>query len=298
MYKLNKFASIIGRGLNQCGNYNDVSTIAMGTSIPQVVHQSYPSKTLPIEIQNNIDLLKSINPNWKFKLYDDHDIQAYIETYFPKLVGIYKKINPKYGAARVDFFRYLLIYNEGGIYLDIKSSLSKPLNEIIHADDKYLLSHWQNDTGQPYEKSGFYVDLKNKFGEFQQWHIASVKGHPFLKAVIENVCNNIKNYSPFLHHTGEIGVLRVTGPIAYTMAITKHLEYYPHRLVRSNVELNFVYSIFTTNRAHKHHFLFKTHYSKLNEPVVNSNYFINLLFKTYQPFKDYLVILNKKVFKK
>ena len=290
-----KLSHLLRAGLNEVKDNGNVEIRELGSSIPFVIHQSYPHKKLPAEIQNNVEQLKHANPSWEFRLYDDTDIEDYINVNYPNLVKFYKKINPKYGAARVDFFRYLLIYNEGGVYLDIKSSFSKPLDEIIHKDDKFLLSHWQNNIGDPYENSGIYTDLPNRFGEFQQWHIASVKGHPFLKSVIENVCNNIAMYNPFLHHTGQTGVFRVTGPVAYTLAILPLLEFHPHRLERSNHELNFVYSIYSNDKNYKHRSLFKNHYSTLNEPVTNLSYFSKLLFKLFQPMKDKVILMMKKV---
>ena len=292
---VHKLGELLREGLNQAGDYNYVTSKVIGTSIPLVVHQSYFSKDLPEAIQANIDALKLANPLWQFRLYDDADIEQYIQTHYPDLFTIYQKINVKYGAARVDFFRYLLIYNEGGVYLDIKSSLSKPLNEIIEANDQYLLSHWPNSAGQAYENSGIYVDLPSPLGEFQQWHIIAVKGHPFLKSVIENVCNNIINYNPFIHHTGQTGVFRVTGPVAYTLAIMPHVNQFNHRLVRSHHELNLIYSIFSDNKDYKHRLLFKNHYSTLSEPVTNMPYFSRLLFKIYQPIKDRLILILKKL---
>ncbi len=290
-----RLAYLLRAGLNEIKDNHYVAIKELGSSIPRVIHQSYPHKNLPAEIKDNIEKLKLANPNWEFRLYDDADIERYIAVHYPDLIKFYKKINPKYGAARVDFFRYLLIYNEGGVYLDIKSSLSKPLDEIIQAEDKFLLSHWQNNIGDPYENSGIYADLPNQFGEFQQWHIASVSGHPFLKSVIENVCNNIVQYNPFLHHTGQTGVFRVTGPVAYTLAILPILPYHPHRLERSNQDLNLVYSIYSNNKDYKHRALFKNHYSALNEPVTNLPYCSNLVFKLFQPIKDRIILIMKKV---
>lgn len=53
-----------------------------GNSIPKDVHQTYFSKNLPSEIQNNINQLKIANPDWEFKLYDDEYIKNYIEIHF------------------------------------------------------------------------------------------------------------------------------------------------------------------------------------------------------------------------
>lgn len=124
----------------------------------------------------------------------------------------------------------MVVYNEGGVYLDIKSSISKPFNEIILQNDKYILSHWPNDEGQDFYTAGITKDIPHPFGEFQQWHIISIKGDPYLKAVINNVCNNVMLYNPFIDHTGRWGVMTLTGPVAYSNTILPMLDLHQHRL--------------------------------------------------------------------
>lgn len=282
------------QSLNQPNNHSYVSMRDMSLSIPKIIHQTYFSKNLPVELQRNINQLKLMNPNWSYKIYDDKDIEDYIKFHYPELFKFYCKINPIYGAARADFFRYLLIYNEGGLYLDIKSSVSRPLDEIIRNNDLYLLSHWKNEFGEPNENAGIHERIKNIYGEFQQWHIASARGHPFLRAVINNVCHNIEIYNPFFNQTGKGGVLNVTGPIAYTLAITPYLSLYTHRLERSNRDYNFVYSIYSETQTRAHLVLYKNHYTNLDEPIVNQPLLIRLILKTIKPVKPKILnILNK-----
>lgn len=270
--------------LNKVGDYGYVSTRTVGEYIPKVIHQTYHSKNLPNEIADNIRAIKAMNPDWEHRLYDDADIEHYIHTHFPELLNLYKKINPTYGAAKADFFRYLLMYNEGGVYLDIKSGLSKPLNRLIHKDDCYFLAHWQNEPGQSHPRMGLHACIANPFGEFQQWHIIAVKGHPFLKAVIENVCNNICHYSPFIHDTGGWSIVNLTGPIAYTQAITPLLTTYPHQLARDNSQLGLIYSIYESKGvALGHHKILKKHYTHSNESLVLLPLASRIVFNAVNP---------------
>jgi len=286
------------RKINKPADYNFTPIISMGDSIPKVVHLTYHRKALPPEIQSNLDQLKITNPDWEFRLYDDADIEQYIQNHFPHLLKYYHKINPVYGAAKADFFRYLLIYNEGGVYLDIKSSATKPISEIIQPDDCFVLSYWPNQPGSPYEGAGISADVEDPLGEFEQWYIISVKGHPFLKAVIENVCHNITTYNPFIHHTARWGVFTVTGPIAYSLAITSVLDAHPHRLERSHYELGLIYSIFSKDQVPRHHGLFKKHYSFINAPVVIQPFYINLILKLILPVRNICVDIINKLRKK
>jgi mannosyltransferase OCH1-like enzyme len=135
------------------------------------------------------------------------------KNYDEETLELYLSINPKYGSSRADFFRYLLMYKVGGVYLDIKSSTFKPLRETILPTDEYLLTHW---VGRDWSDI-----LKYHYGEFQNWHIICKPNHPFLKKTIEVVKQNIRDYKG---GTGKISVLHLTGPIAYSKAILSILD--------------------------------------------------------------------------
>jgi hypothetical protein len=147
--------------------------------------------------------------------------------------------------------------------------MRRPLREVIRPDDRYLLSYWRNAAGEEFEGWGLDPELTlSPRGEFQQWYIASSPGHPFLRAVIEQVLENIVCYSPVLDGTGWPGVLRTTGPTAYTLAILPELERHSHRLVDSIEDLGFQYSLYAT--AGSHQALFGRHYVDRSEPIVTA----------------------------
>lgn len=268
-------------------------TVAEGMEIPKIIHQTFYDKVLPPELQKNVDRLKALNPSWEYRFYDDTDIEQFITSNYPRLVWNYFcRIDNTYGAARADLFRYLLMYKCGGVYLDIKSSLSKPLGETIKPTDCYLLSHWNNGTGEQHESWGMYEELVGiAQGEYQQWHIACAPGHPFLKAVIEAVLANIDKYNPALHGVGKYGVLRVTGPIAYTIAINRLLPKQRFRIVDCRAELGFEYSIY---KSTDHQRTFTTHYSALKIPIIRLSAAKKnsaMLFKCAQHLKHYVAKL-------
>jgi mannosyltransferase OCH1-like enzyme len=187
----------------------------------------------------------------------------------------YLMINPKYGAARADLFRYLCVYAAGGVYLDIKAKASLPLSSVIRDDDEYILSQW----GSEHLKWGRQAELKGiSAGEFTQWHIIACPRHPFLKAVIDAVVQNISDYNPFLHTSVYEGVWRTTGPIAYTKAIHPMLAMHAHRFADSKKDLGFSYSIFENDTAHTHHY---SSYTRQTEPLIQRGL---LICRAYQCF--------------
>jgi mannosyltransferase OCH1-like enzyme len=283
MNAITKYILKIRSSLNKPSSVEYVETETIGNTIPKVVHQTYYTKQLPSEIQENIIRMQSENPDWIFKLYDDHDIDVFITTHYPNLKKFYDKINPSYGAAKADFFRYLVMYKEGGVYLDIKSGLQKTLDEITDSANHYILSNWPRS--YPKIMQGMHKGISNPMGEYQQWHIISVKGHPYLQQVINNVCNNIVNYNPFIHDFGSWGVFNLTGPIAYSEAIYPILNQHPHSYYPDHIAIGLEYcAISSTNKLAGHHAIFKKkHYSKLKESVVLTNLPVNILFNLTRP---------------
>jgi len=240
------------------------------SKISKIIHQVYFYKEdLPVEIKKNIEKLKRLNPTWEYRLYDDKDIENYIKANFPDILKLYKKINPIYGAVRADLFRYLVIYNEGGVYLDIKATFLYPLDSKIKDTDRVILSHWNN------KGWGVHPEISNPKGEFQQGFIIMVKGHPFMKSVIECVLQNIKNYRPYLHGSGKKNVLLTSGPIAFTLAIEPILDNHAYRLVNSVEDLGYVFTIYGDPKKHKT--VFSNHYSTLCEPIIKTNKVVDKL---------------------
>src|SRR5277367_2378566 len=101
------------------------------SGIPKIIYQIFfsPNETVPPVIQANVDRIRALNIGWRHVLYDASGMAEFISVnYGPNMLSYYNRINDKYGAARADLFRYLLMYKEGGVYLDIKASLERSLD--------------------------------------------------------------------------------------------------------------------------------------------------------------------------
>ena len=125
--------------------------------IPRIIHQTHRTSDLHPELKDNVRILRERNPNYEYRFYGDKDIEAFIRENYPEeILTTYRMINPEYGPAKADYFRYLLMYKVGGVYLDIKSNCSKSFDEIIQEDDEIILTHWEQRFNPP--------DLNNTYG--------------------------------------------------------------------------------------------------------------------------------------
>ena len=254
--------------LNCPSDADRIPFVSPAAAIPKILHQIYFSdQPMAPELAANVARLKALNPDWEHRLYDAPAMRAFIlQHYGSNILTAFDRLNPAYGAALADFFRYLVLYRMGGVYLDIKSTATKPFNAVLRPDDGYLLAQWRNREVERFRNWGLHPEIADiAGGEFQQWHIIAAPGHPFLKAVLESVIRNISVYNSGLHGAGQLGVLRVTGPIAYTRAIAPLVSQCRHRRVDAETDLGLGYSLFENER---HAGLFKTHYATLRDPVV------------------------------
>jgi hypothetical protein len=103
------------------------------------------------------------------------------------------------------------------------------------------------------------------------------------------VLHNIEVYNPILHDTGRKGVLRMTGPIAYTQAITPLLHANPHRLVDGQEDLGFNYSIFGAPGDRAHKAIFKYHYAELNDSITELTGARRILWSIFRPVQNLLI---------
>lgn len=217
--------------------------------------------------RDNLDVIRKNNPGWNQIVMTDEDSWEFVaKNYSQRVVDALNRIDKYYGPAISDLLRYLVLNKLGGVYVDNKSGFSRPLDEIVRPDDEYIVAQWDNRPGEKSEGTGFHKETKHvDGGEYVNWVIISRPGHPFLEAVIERVISNIERYSVREFGSGKTGVLRTTGPIAMTLAISEIIHDYPHRMVRC-AQSGLLYA--TDGNGSKHSISHRLHYSHLCHPVV------------------------------
>lgn len=248
--------------------------------ISRIIHQTYRTwHDIPPAVKFTIERLRELNPEFDYRFYDDAAIESFIKRHYGQEILIqYRRIDPHYGAARADLFRYLCLYQFGGVYLDIKASMSRSLREVLQDDDHYLLSQWDQSLFSGWGSAKELAHIPG--GEYQQWHVIAAPRHPFLKAVIESVLAKIASYDPFKQDSGPSAVLRLTGPVAYTLAIYPLLGTARYRFVDIERDLGIGYTLFSSSSAH--YGLFNNHYTQQTRPVVKVSAWRSVLFRMYR----------------
>ena len=78
---------------------------------------------------------KKYLPNYEYIFFDDKGCEEFInKNYGEDFLSVYKKTEAP--AHKADFFRYCYLYINGGLYCDIKTIFTKPVNKIFTQKDK------------------------------------------------------------------------------------------------------------------------------------------------------------------
>lgn len=141
-------------------------------TIPRVIYQTWKTRTLHENVQKIRDNIQKLNPEYRMELYDDHDMDTFIQTNMtPFMYDCYRELNV--GAAKADFWRYCVLYIHGGVYLDMDSEITRPLKELIAPTDTCIITR----EGNP--------------GVFNNWIMIFEKNHPILLKTLQICCDNI-----------------------------------------------------------------------------------------------------------
>jgi mannosyltransferase OCH1-like enzyme len=142
------------------------------SSIPQTIWQTnYTNRvTLPVYINYLFNRLMAYDYEYRFMITEDRS--DFIEANYSKeIFNSYSRI--QIGAAQADFWRVLVLYKHGGIYMDIDAHLIWPLSSILKADQEEA-----------------YIVIKK--GEISNYFIASRNDNPNLKKIIDLILKNIE----------------------------------------------------------------------------------------------------------
>jgi mannosyltransferase OCH1-like enzyme len=111
----------------------------------------YDKSKIPSDIYDNIRKYAS---DYTHVIMDDKDIESFLNTYYKSnVLDTFKSL--KLGAHKADLARYCILYIYGGLYMDIKVELIKPLSEIFTNDSTVytVISILKNDIHQGIIKS-------------------------------------------------------------------------------------------------------------------------------------------------
>ena len=210
-------------------------------SIPKIIHKiiivdGYDTPELPPEMEKAIQSFKLLNPDYEIKIYNGKDCLNYIRNFYSyQEEFIFENLIPY--AYKCDFMKYLILYNEGGIYSDMKMICLKSFDKIFPKNLKW------------------YSAIDSNPARMANGFIVSVKEHPILLNTIQKIKKNFWDK--------DIGIdsLFPTGPTTFEYGFE---TYFNNCMKYHNKNENYIKTEFD--------FLsIKKEVSLLNEEIVKEN---------------------------
>ena len=153
--------------------------------IPKVIHQTFINQNC-VDVCPTLkkcqDTIKKLHPDFDYKFYNDRsDIDEYIKKNFnKKYYKAFSKLPKK--IIKLDFFRYFVMYNEGGIYSDIDYYFKKPFDMLN-----------ESSVVNPVEFDGIKQNIINELAKNKKtnYNSCTILDHPELQKFLKY---DIKSY--------------------------------------------------------------------------------------------------------
>lgn len=178
------------------------------------------------------------NRDYSFEFYDDKRMNEYMDTHYAghPILEVFHYITVM--AAKVDVWRYCILYKEGGVYCDIDSSLALPLRVLLKDDPEEMLS-FEANKWRDWLKIGRYADpavfrpapspevealLDYPDNLFLTWFLCFAPGNPILKEYIDTLARHFPFFKDKVFDAMLPASSHATGPVALTQAVWASLE--------------------------------------------------------------------------
>ena len=173
-----------------------------------------------------VDEWKHYNPDFTLRFYNKHERRKFIQKHYPDIFKYYILVRDEYGAMKADIWRYLVVYHYGGVYIDHKIRITRPIADFVDFNQDMCVTYKG-------KHRSIYTKAKALFHpeELVQYFFAAQKHSASLKKVIDlmrvrlhqqqSVVPKPLGYTmyPGTGNSGIYAVFHTTGPLMFTHAL-------------------------------------------------------------------------------
>ena len=175
--------------------------------IPKKIYQSWKTKKLEGKMQDVVNRTISMNPDYEYELWDDKDCYDFLlDNFGQNYANAFNVLIP--GAFKCDFWRYAVLYVNGGVYMDIDMSCEYPFRDILKPTDRFVSIVDKFDLHPVYKKCDIF-----------QSFLACEPRHPIMRTSLE-----ISYYNIAMRRYDLLSTLSITGPIVVAVAFNLYMN--------------------------------------------------------------------------
>ena len=170
----------------------------MTATVPRLIHQMWGSRQIPQPYAAYHRSIRELNPDCEVALWTDIDIAAFVETHYPSRLEFFRAL--PLDVHRWDLFRYMLLHQHGGLYVDMDIEPTRPFDGLFVGGAGLTLFREHPQDARRMRRSSI---LSNAV-------ICCAPGLSVMAELIETIC------SLQVICLSRVGVCEQTGPIMLT----------------------------------------------------------------------------------
>src|SRR5438128_2739326 len=97
--------------------------------IPRLIMQTWKTEEAPDKWSSSPASIDHYMPTWDYVLMTDELNLKFVKMHFPEYLDVYTSF--PYNIQRADAIRYMWLYVNGGVYLDLDYELTEPLDSLF-----------------------------------------------------------------------------------------------------------------------------------------------------------------------
>ncbi len=188
---------------------------------------------LPLALAIEVRRFRRLNRDYSFSFFDDQQMEAYMDANYSghPILKVFKEV--RMPVLKADIWRYCLLFREGGIYSDIKSTLTVPFREILAGDPSELISFEALDWKdllfpESYADPSIFLssppasirnNLEHPNNTILNWMMCFEKRNPILEEVINLIVRHSSFFRSKVFENVSMAGNHFTGVIAFTQAV-------------------------------------------------------------------------------
>jgi mannosyltransferase OCH1-like enzyme len=171
--------------------------------IPRLIHQLWRDEAIPSRWQRAVDSVQRYHKGWEYRLWTDSAMMDHVRTRHADFYATFASMERQ--IMRVDVFRYILMYDFGGLYCDLDYEFLRPYD---YGDAGAVLS---------LEYDEAFGDEENQIANYV---FASAPGH----LLWENVLADLYARPPRAPKPSDVCI--ATGPKLISRVYYRNAEHY------------------------------------------------------------------------
>ena len=215
---------------------NQIVSESPEQAIPPIVYQTAESRWTNRHHWNAMAEHRKQNPTLSFVFYDAKKRDQYMEQEWSDhlIHSIYRR--SVFGQMKADIFRYCIIYDRGGYYLDVNKGLRAPFQSFHTTNSSGVFAFENNDSGYPISDR-LARRLQHPSKNVVQWAFGFSPASPILEKTIVIIVENEKWASPGIFPSAKSAIISFCGPLAFTKAVHSVLDHDPQiRMAQAGID--------------------------------------------------------------